>query len=140
MSGKKKPADLAPGIDPELIELRRQAMKGRIPSPSVAEEDSIPKLWKLLAPAEVRLGDGNGSGPVERAIREPMMILNYSRRVGTWVVSITDKLLRNRVTITVSSPLTAIAEAEAKLVSGDYHVESIEKRVAHLKGLDKLLD
>jgi hypothetical protein len=140
MAKAKKPASEAIQVDERLKEILKRVRTGNLPSPTIEEEQKIPFLWPLISPSKVEEGDDNGNGRRVKGVREPILMLAYDRRLGSWSLTILDRLLEMKIHIPVTSPLFAIVEAEEAVRSGNFRPEKIEKRLTKLQNLDKLLD
>jgi len=118
---KEKPA-AKPPISPDLPEFLAHVLdnvrQAKGPTPTTEEEAHLPRLFELLTPMMVADPRYRGEGKPPRVLREPMLLLSWDRRAGTWKCSITDKVLNVSTAIPVPTLLDALQAVERALASG----------------------
>jgi RNase P/RNase MRP subunit p29 len=126
MAAKKKPvAD--PNQLPEFLATTLLEAKGRqLPGEALQVDQAIPKLWELLSPREITLEGTLGQKVPRRAIRQPLLSIYWSAGIGGWVVAVTDRVLKFKVTAVVLTLANALAEFEEALAAGKTEVKALE--------------
>jgi len=116
---KDKPHRGAPAnpsdLPESLAKVMLSASAGAVPYPSIEEEALCPELFKWLTPLIVNDPRYKGEGKPPKALREPLLMISWDRRIGAWKASISDKVLNLTGSGQIASLATTIVDVEKHL-------------------------
>jgi hypothetical protein len=125
---RKHEQEAGPSLPPYLEALRETAAEHVDPGEPEGNDQDLPKLWELLRPQEIVCGVLRPKSPDQRAVRQPMLMLAWNAGAGRWGVSVSDKLLKVRVSGLVESLAQSLQQFEALLQTNAVQVSQTRKR------------
>jgi hypothetical protein len=122
MAKRAKPASENETLElPEhLADAIEHAKKLIVPYPQGDEEIKLPNLFRWLTPMLVPDPKWNGQGKQKRVLREPLLLLSFDRRAGSWKVTLSDSTLNLGGSCVVHSLLDAFIDVEHLMANNKF--------------------
>lgn len=119
MAGKKgQLPPISPDLPENLARIVVASKEGSLPNGTGDDKERLPLLLEFLTPMMVSDPRYRGEGKPPRALREPMLLLSWDRRAGSWKVSLTDKVLNVGGSILVPTLWGALEDVEKHMTGG----------------------
>jgi hypothetical protein len=124
---KKREEKRIEGIPEILTAAITKGQANRVPPPPDMIDQAVETLYGLLSPREVRIVDQTGESKPRKAWTSPLMMIAWSPPAGRFVVSITDKVLKVRMSVLVSSLAQLVQEVDQAVRDGKCDYRSLDK-------------